>query len=733
MHRTVAVLACALALTTVASAQSRDTTQVSGARVTLTPGAKYKAGTLKRLVLGQDYRALWTTPIEVNVIDLRRTAGGLTPTQRGGSMQTNSLRFTGGDGREYVFRPSEKDFTKGLPEELRETIVRDVAQDQVAGYHPAAAVVVSGLLDATGLRHPRPQLVVLPDDALLGEFRAEFAGVLGTFEERPARDFDESAETLGATDVISSERLFERLRRSSTNQVDTRAYLAARLFDVLVGDRDRHRDQWRWGRFSTRRGALWEPIPRDRDMPFARFEGLGPWVIRGFVPQLISFGEDYPSMVWLNWNAREIDRRLLSGLDMAVWDTVALNLQLQLNDDVLRSSIGQMPPAWVAIDGQRLFDALVARRALLPEAAREFYRVLASEVNLEATDDADVVDVSREADGATVVSIASSDSSGRPGRPWLQRRFVKGETREVRLFLQGGNDVVNIHGPPSSGVKVRVIGGAGDDVVADAVSGGDRATSVHDSEGTNEVRGTSRASIDRRAYAPPATDRAERQVRDWGNWSFTTRGVSAAPGIGVLASLSHTRFAYGFRHDPFKARHVFRADVSLSERRPRVRWDGTFPRSNSQDVIGMRVIASGIELIRFHGLGNETRADSTREFFRVFQNLFRVEPTWTRPVAPGVTMEFRAVGQFTSTRDNAGTLLSRTAPYGSEEFGEVGAGVGIVVDRRDSPVHPTKGFRLALGTTVFPAVWSVEETFAEANATASTYLHAGGPKAPTLA
>ncbi|MEO7962383.1 MAG: hypothetical protein ABIT38_00580, partial [Gemmatimonadaceae bacterium] len=175
------------------SARGDTTTRV------ITPGARYRAGWLHRIVLGDDYRALWTTPIEVDVLDLRATAGGLRPTQRGGSMQTKSLRFRGGDGREYVFRPAEKDFSKSLPPELRETLVSDIAQDQVSGYHPAAALVVASLLDATGLHHPRPRLFVMPNDPILGEFRADFASVFGTLEERPARDFDDSDESLGAT------------------------------------------------------------------------------------------------------------------------------------------------------------------------------------------------------------------------------------------------------------------------------------------------------------------------------------------------------------------------------------------------------------------------------------------------------------------------------------------------------------------------------------------------------
>ena len=131
--------------------------------------------------------------------------------------------------------------------------------------------------------------------------------------------------------MISSERLFERMRSSHRNVVNARAFLAARLFDVLVGDRDRHRDQWRWGRFSpTELNAPWEPIPRDRDMPFSRFEGLGPWIVRGALPQTTTFGRSYPPMVWLNWNAREIDRLLLVGLERAAWDSAARLLQAQI-------------------------------------------------------------------------------------------------------------------------------------------------------------------------------------------------------------------------------------------------------------------------------------------------------------------------------------------------------------------------------------------------------------------
>lgn len=717
-----------------AQASARDTSQV----VTRTPGARYRAGWWRRAILGEDYRALWTSPIDVEVLDLRAVGGGLHPTQRGGSMQTNSLRFAGADGREYVFRPLEKDFAKGLPAELRETLVRDIAQDQVVGYHPGAALVVASLLDATGLHHPQPRLVVMPDDSLLKEFRAEFRGVLGTFEERPGRDFDESPESLGAIDVISSERLFERMRRSYRNVPNARAYLSARLLDVLVGDRDRHRDQWRWGRFSSGDGAVWEPIPRDRDMPFAKFEGLGPWIIRGILPQLVTYGSGYPDMVWLNWNAREIDRRLLSGLEWSVWDSAVTQLQLQLTDAVIDTAIARMPAAFIKRNASELRASLVERRLHLRDAAASYYAVLAREPDLAGTDDPDSAVATRHGDGSLDIAIfpRARDGEARADAPYLARTFHPRETKEVRLFLHGGNDRVLIQGTGTRGdIRLRLLTGDGDDEIIDSLSGrgGDRALALYDSSGTDRVVGEAKHPIDRSAYRPPPVPRPENAIRDWGSWNYTQRGVSFTPGLGLVTSLYHVRNHYGFRQNPFASRSIFRVDLSLGERRPRVSYDGTFHSPNSSRSLNLEMTASGIEVIRFHGLGNDTPSDRTTSYYRVYQNLLRVAPRWHLPLSPATELSLGAVGQYTTTRDEEPTLVAETSPYGSGAFGQVGAQVGLTIDRRDSPIAPKRGFRLALGTVAYPSLWTVDHPFAKATASASTYLSAKGPVRPTLA
>src|SRR5688572_2347699 len=68
------------------------------------PGPQYRAGGLHSLLLGREYRSLWTTPISVPVLDLRTFAGGLRPVSKGGGQQTKSLLLAAPDGREFFFR-----------------------------------------------------------------------------------------------------------------------------------------------------------------------------------------------------------------------------------------------------------------------------------------------------------------------------------------------------------------------------------------------------------------------------------------------------------------------------------------------------------------------------------------------------------------------------------------------------------------------------------------------------
>src|SRR2546429_9069219 len=98
--------------------------------------------------------------------------------------------------------------------------------------------------------------------------------MLGQVEERPTVDREEDVGFEGAEKIVGTAKLWDRLTRESRDRVDSRAFLAARLMDVFVGDWDRHPDQGRWAGFDEGAVPVWRPIPPDPGQALCRAAGL---------------------------------------------------------------------------------------------------------------------------------------------------------------------------------------------------------------------------------------------------------------------------------------------------------------------------------------------------------------------------------------------------------------------------------------------------------------------------
>ena len=72
----------------------------------------------------------------VPTLDLATEKGGLRPYGKGGGRQTTSLKLIAADSSEYVFRSVDKDVTKILPPELRNSFAADVLRDITATAQP---------------------------------------------------------------------------------------------------------------------------------------------------------------------------------------------------------------------------------------------------------------------------------------------------------------------------------------------------------------------------------------------------------------------------------------------------------------------------------------------------------------------------------------------------------------------------------------------------------------------
>jgi hypothetical protein len=656
--------------------------------VTVTAGERYAAGDVTRALLGAHYRNLWSSPIQVPVLDLRSYAGGLIVKEVGGGQQTTSLHLSSGDGREFTFRSLDKDPTPALPKPFRGTVVNRLVQDAISSMNPAGALVAADLLEAAGVLHVEPRLAVMPDDERLGEHREKFAGMLGIIERRPGEGFG------GAGEVVDSKDLFERLRESPDNRVDATAFLTARLMDHLMGDWDRHEDQWRWAAYPSEAGTLWRPIPRDRDQAFARFDGLVATLARTAHPKLVTFGPKYPgNLVGLTWNGRELDRRLLAPLDAADFDSVAAALQTALTDSVIVRAVDRMPAAYRNLWGERMVDALRRRRGALPDHARRYYRFLAREVDVWATDAPEVAEVWREADGGMVVRVRAKEVDA----PYFERRFDPRESGEVRLFLRGGEDHVRLEGKGvGGGPSLFVVSEPDSDSVVGSENFGSLAVHDHIEEPGEQE-----------------DEEKEETPRDWGG------GVSVGPragydaDLGLLLGAQATRTDYAFRRAPHGSRvglalvyatgaDGLRADLTADVRRlePRTRF-------------GLLARASEIEMVRFNGFGNESidRGESGEV------------DEWQFTLAPSV--EYFATERL---RLRGGPMLR----YTTDGMGRVGF-AGAMTVGADAPDSVVRYGSVTAGAGLFPVTWSGGGTFGELHAEATGLLSLRIPGSPILA
>ena len=669
--------------------------------VPVTPGPHYASSGILRFFTGDGYRDLWTTPIRVPIADLDRLGGGLTAVSVGGGMTTETLHLTGEDGRRYVLRSVDKTVAQGLREELRGTIYEAVLQDQISAFLPTGALIVPPLLDAIGVLHTDPMLVVIPDSPRLEEFREQFAGQLALFEERPEDRLDGNPGFHGAVRVSSTPSLIENLRESATHVVDAREFLAARLVDLLVGDRDRSVNNWLWARFDTPAGRLYRPIPRDRDQAFIQLDGLLKWFLRFREPRLVKFADDAPAVVGLTRSAWDMDRPFLVALERAEWQRIVAETKAALSDAVIDGAVARLPRAHFEAVGATLAARLKARRDGLDVVADQLYRIVNQAADIHATDEAEVASAIYEDDGTLTISMARRGEA-----PYFRRSFHPDVTHEVRLYMLGGDDSTTVDGVGSAPITLRVIGGAGRDRYVDRTNG-TRPPIFYDQGGGSEFVGGEHTRIRRVTFDPAvAWGLTGPYPPDWGSDVWPVTAVPFRGDLGFFPSAGIVFTTYGFRKTPFAMRH--KVDVAYATAVSRFRaaygleWVASERARASLDAFW-----SQVELIRYHGLGNETGTDEPNDFYEIHHEQASFQPSVTLLQGRG-RLRLGAYLRRSVTDTSGATLLAQERPYGGGTFSQLGGALQVSFDSRDDVATPATGVSASTSASWTPQLFNVD-------------------------
>jgi hypothetical protein len=728
-------------------------------------GQYYAAGAFKQILLGAGWRDVWGTPVSVPSFQLGTFAGGLTVLERGGGYQSMTLHLEEQSGwKEYRFRSVNKFPVMTLPAALRETATGRIIQDQVSALFPGAPVMVPPLLAAIKAIHLDPTMVRLADDPRLGVYRDTMAGMLGTVEVKPSAAPNDEPGFAGSRKIADSDDFFKALRSSRAHRFDESEFLAIRLIDLMINDGDRTPDNSDFVRFGDSAEYRWRALPKDRDWALMDATGLlNRFIVRSFYPKTVAFTPAY-DLKGLTYSTHFHDRRLLQRLTRSDFAAIAHHVQATITDDVIERAIAQLPAAWREQTGApaRLRSVLRSRRDALPSVARALYEQLATHVDVYGTDDDERAWIVRHPDGRVTVTIDGDDpvrtaagspegspgdeSGAPPSQPFYQRTFLPAETKEVRVYLLGGDDHVTVRGAASDDIVVRIIGGYDDDVLADSAGGG--ATHLYDSDGENELFTASGSHVSTRPYREPTIAHG---MRIWGTWRpdwGADGGWGPAfgyrSGAGLIVGVSRTARSYGFRRLPHLWEVKGTALSGTANGRFALHGDADYRRENSPVAFTVAARASQLDAFRFSGYGNATRSLSG-DVSLVNQTVLSVEPAvvlhlgW-RERETTKTEAFRDESTAPAVRpiegrvkagsviswidpDAVGTSpLTRLEQPGAAAFGHVGAQASLELDHTDEDAVPMRGWRLRAVGQAFPPLWNLSQSFATTRTEASAYV-----------
>jgi len=328
----------------------------AGKFATVHPDSLKGAKGFKTVMFGKLNRDLWTAPVTVPFLDIHYEKGGLTPIKKGGGMQTLSLRMLGGDGKQYTLRGIKKSPEFIVAKQLRGTVAQDIVYDGFAGSHPYAAVAIPYLSEESEVYYSDAKLVYVPKDPVLGDYLEEFGGMFCLMEQRPDDDVSDQSNFGNSEKVMSFIKMLEKVHSKPHHKVDKDFAVRTRLFDMLIGDFDRHDDQWRWAKVKEGDFTLYRPIPRDRDQAFYKADGIGLNIAKW--RWLVWFTQDFyggaEDVLGLNSQARHFDRSFLTEASKEDWIAQAKFIQSNLSDEEIEEAVKHFPKEAYDIRGEAI-------------------------------------------------------------------------------------------------------------------------------------------------------------------------------------------------------------------------------------------------------------------------------------------------------------------------------------------------------------------------------------------
>lgn len=661
-----------------------------------------------KFLWGNHYRNYYSEKIKVQNAKLDTLFGGLQTVKAGGGHQSNSLRLQDAQGRQFVMRGLKKSATRFIQsvgfknqyieKDFENTYTEDFLLDFYTSSHPYTPFIVGDLAEAVDVNHTNPQLFYVPKQAALGEYNSEYGNELYMIEERPMDEF-KGYKSFGSPEaIVSTDDVLANLIKDEKYAVDEASYVRARLFDMLIGDWDRHFDQWRWGEFHDGKKVIYKPIPRDRDQAFPKYGGIALTLIMTSpeLRHMQEFKSDIRNIKWFNMEPYPLDLKFLKTADAKLWKEQADFIQQSLTDEAIDAAFKSLPVAVQDETTEEIKTNLKLRRTKLNTFANDYYKVLQKTVLIAGTNKKDKFVITRLPKGQTEIQVIRLKKDGEELQ--YTRVFDRKETKQIWIYGLEDDDVFIVKGNESGPLRLKLLGGANNDFYQ--IESGKRVEIVDYKSKNNvfEIDSKTRKILND-SYELNAYDYKKPKYNAFA--AYPDAGYN--PDDGVKVGISATYKVNSFIRNPFSQKHNLKANYYFATNGYEFKYNGVFPNIiNNWRIEVDAIITSPNFSSNFFGFGNESQ--NADDDLGMNYNRVKIQ---TLGFAPSLHWKGESGGSF-STKINFrsmevdrtnGRFITNSLDVNDEVFGTqnyLAAQVHYGFENYDNASNPTLGMKFYL-------------------------------------
>ncbi|MBP4138366.1 metallophosphoesterase [Flavobacterium geliluteum] len=578
--------------------------------------------TIEETTKSKTYNFLWgkrfsedySVPVTAKVVYLDTLFGGLTPTRKGGGTQSKTLQLVAKDGKRYVIRAMKKQASQYIQAALfknqfvggqfENTFSESLIQHVFTGSYPYIPFVTGNLSNAIDLAHLNSKLYYIPKQKSLGYFNNEFGDELYLFEEHASNGHLELGSGNFTGKILSTIDMMKQIHSDESTKIDEKEYIKARLFDMLIGDWDRHQDQWRWLEFQEEKKTIYKPLPRDRDQAFSRMsDGFILSAAVKLIPTAIllrKYNTDLKDVKGFNIEPYPLDMALIKNSTKEIWDEQVNFIKNNLTDKVVEDAFSNIPKEVNQKTIEELKELFKSRIKNLPLISDRYFKLINKYAVITATNKDDYIKIEAFENGEVSVKIARKKDKTIKDE-FHNKMYYPVLTKEIWIYGLDDTDTFEVIGK-SKKIKIRLIGGQNNDEYM--VENGENIIIYDYKSKKNNFENASKATV-------RLQDKYNINVYDYKKLKNNTNQlipiIGANPDDGLKIGAANTFTIFGFERNPFTSQHKLLAAYYFATNGYELNYSAEFANliGNTNLVIQSKFNSPNFSQ-NFFGFGNET-------------------------------------------------------------------------------------------------------------------------------